>query len=89
MQVRTATSAAVLLLTATTYGQNLDIGLNVRITDIGASHVEPRIAAHPEDAHRLLVSGRHLGYVGTVAETFSISDAGAIALDPATQHEKL
>jgi hypothetical protein len=62
------TKAALLLLTATTYGQNLHVGPNVRITDAGVYHVEPHIATHPQDAHRLLASVTHFGQGGMVIE---------------------
>jgi hypothetical protein len=71
----TATSAPVMLLTATIYSQTTEVGLNVRITDTGAYHVEPHIAAHPKDAHRLLVWGTHVGHGGMVVEAFATSDS--------------
>ena len=55
----------------------VEIGPNVRASDKGVSHVEPYIAAHPEDSHNLIIAASH--YVegkGVIAEAFATTDAG-------------
>ncbi|MEK6281699.1 MAG: sialidase family protein [Acidobacteriota bacterium] len=55
----------------------VEIGPNVRASDKGVSHVEPYIAAHPEDSHNLIIVVSHnVEGKGLIAETFTTSDAG-------------
>lgn len=53
------------------------IGPNVRASDKGASHVEPYIAAHPEDPRNLIIAASHnVEGNGVIAEAFFTTDAG-------------
>jgi hypothetical protein len=64
----------------------VEIGPNVRVSDKGASHVEPYIAAHPGDSHNLIIVASHnFEGKGVIAETFTTTDAGktwAVSLLP-------
>lgn len=71
-----ARTALALLFAAAAYGQSIEVGPNVRVTDARVSHVEPHIAAHPRDARKLLVSVSHFEHGATMVETFSTRDAG-------------
>jgi hypothetical protein len=70
MQVCAPVAAVALLLSAAAHGQNIEVGPNVRVTDAGLCHVEPHIAANPQDARKLLVSVSHLERGSTIVETF-------------------
>jgi hypothetical protein len=55
----------------------LTIGPNVRASDKGVSHVEPYIAAHPEDPRNLIIAASHnVEGKGVIAEAFFTTDAG-------------
>src|SRR5688572_10562086 len=55
----------------------VEIGPNVRASDKGVSHVEPYIAAHPNDPSNLIIVVSHnVEGKGLIAETFITSDAG-------------
>lgn len=55
----------------------LTIGPNVRASDKGVSHVEPYIAAHPEDSRNLIIAVSHnVEGKGVIAEAFTTMDAG-------------
>lgn len=57
--------------------QKFTIGPNVRASDKGVSHVEPYIAAHPEDARNLIIAASHnVDGKGVIAEAFLTTDAG-------------
>lgn len=55
----------------------VEVGPNVRVSDKGASHVEPYIAAHPGDSHNLIIVASHnVEGKGLIAEAFTTKDAG-------------
>ena len=55
----------------------VEIGPNVRASDKGVSHVEPYIAAHPENPRNLIIVASHnVEGKGVIAEAFATADAG-------------
>lgn len=55
----------------------VEIGPNVRVSDTETSHVEPYVAAHPNDPRNLIVVGSHnVKGKGIIAEAFFTTDAG-------------
>jgi len=55
----------------------VEIGPNVRVSDLGVPHLEPYIAAHPESSGNLIVVAIHMaGDQEGFLETFSTSDSG-------------
>ena len=56
----------------------LEVGPQVRVSDPGAAHAEPHIAAHPRDRNKLIAAAMHfLGEQETLVETYSSNDGGA------------
>lgn len=55
----------------------VEIGPSVRVSDAGTPHVEPYIAAHPDNSQNLIVIVAHIaGEQAGFVETFSTSDGG-------------
>jgi BNR/Asp-box repeat len=55
----------------------VEVGANVRASDRGVSHVEPYIAAHPDNSHNLIIVASHnVEGKGVIAEAFTTTDAG-------------
>lgn len=60
----------------------IEVGPNVRVSDPGASHVEPSIAAHPDDGRNLIITVSHIsGEQEGVVETFVSRDGGRAWVD--------
>ncbi len=59
------------------FSVKVEVGPNVRVSDKGASHVEPYIAAHPENGRNLIIVASHnVEGRGILAEAFYTTDAG-------------
>ena len=55
----------------------VEVGPNVRVSDKGVSHVEPYIAAHPNDSRNLIIAASHnVKGKGVITEAFTTTDAG-------------
>jgi hypothetical protein len=55
----------------------IEVGPNVSVSDAGTPHVEPYIAAHPDDARNLIITVTHIsGEQEGFVETFATPDGG-------------
>ena len=72
----------LLLASGALYSQQpvvqIHVGPNVRVSDLGAPHVEPYIAAHPATRLNLIVAAAHsVGIEAAYVESFYTRDGGA------------